>query len=44
MWRGMRGRQELRDAHAKVAVHPVGDDLPAVIVELDVGEGTTVAA
>jgi hypothetical protein len=35
---GMDRREELRDAHAQVAVHPVRDHLAAVVVELDVRE------
>ena len=35
---GVNGRQELGDAHAQVAVHTVGDDLAAIIVQLDVAQ------
>mmetsp|Transcript_29493 Transcript_29493/g.86208 ORF Transcript_29493/g.86208 Transcript_29493/m.86208 type:complete len:341 (-) Transcript_29493:166-1188(-) len=31
-------REELRDTHPQVAVHAVGDDLAAVVVELDVAQ------
>ena len=34
--RRVHRREELRDAHAQVAVHAVGDDLAAVVVQLDV--------
>ena len=31
-------REELRDTHAQVAVHAVGDNLAAIVVQLDIGE------
>ena len=38
VWRGVDGREELGDAHAQVAMHPVRHHFAAVVVELDVGE------
>ena len=42
--RGVDRREELRDAHAQVAVHPVGDHLRGLGLGVGVGVGACVSS